>query len=335
MIIAILGAGSVGTFVGGSLLAAGAEVVFIGRAKMRAQIKQYGIVLTDLSLRRQSLRPAQVHYTEEYKALATADLILVTVKSAATPVVATEIAAHARPDALIISLQNGIGNADVLRTALPGRKILGGMVPFNVLQMAAGRLHRGSMGEITIEASGALAKWLPIFKSAHLPLQSHREFTALQWGKLLLNLNNPINALADVPLKVELSQRAYRQCLALLIDEALGILKQAQIRPAKVVALPCHWLPFLFRLPDPVFKIIASSMLKIDAEARSSMWEDLQAGRRTEIDYINGAVVALATQHGLEAPINRKIIELIQAAENQNRRAYEGHQLLALISDKV
>ena len=76
-------------------------------------------------------------------------------------------------------------------------------------------------------------------------------------------------------------------------------------------------------------------MLKIDAEARSSMWEDLQAGRRTEIDYINGAVVALATQHGLEAPINRKIIELIQAAENQNRRAYEGHQLLALISDKV
>ncbi len=333
MTIAILGAGSIGTYVGASLVAAGADVVFIGRAQMRAQIKQFGLLLTGQMPQRQALRPAQIHYSEEYEALATARLILVTVKSAATLQAATAIAAHAPADALIISLQNGIGNANILRTALPGRKILGGVVPFNVLQMGAGRLHRGSAGELTIEASGALAQWLPIFKAAHVPLQSHNNFTALQWGKLLFNLNNPLNALSNVPLKTELSQRSYRQCLALLIEETLTILKKAQIRPSKMNALPCNWLPHFLRLPNSVFTIAASSMLKIDPEARSSMWEDLQAGRPTEIDYINGAVLALAAEHGLQAPANRKLVELIRTAEKQGKNVYQGQELLALLSN--
>lgn len=330
MKIAILGSGSIGTYVGGSLIAAGAGVVLIGRAKMQAAIAAHGITLTDLQQRQQQIAPAQVQYALSPQALAAADLILVCVKSAASASAAQDIAQHARPGTLVISLQNGIGNADVLRRglqALPGFTVLGGMVPFNVLQMEGGRLHRGTFGELTLEASPLLVPWQPIFARAHLPLLQTADFPALQWGKLLLNLNNPVNALSNLPLKSELSQRPYRQCLALLMDEALSVLKTAGIRPAKVAAVPAHVLPKVLRLPDWLFRLVAKSMLKIDPEARSSMWEDLQAGRATEIDHINGAVLKLAQQHNLNAPANARIVALIHAAETGGQRSFSGGSL--------
>jgi 2-dehydropantoate 2-reductase len=321
MKIAILGAGSIGLYVGASLCAAGADVMldvmFIGRARLKQQIAQFGITLTDLQQRRQQLSAAQIHFSEQASALATADLILVCVKSHASAAAAEDIARHARPDALIISLQNGIGNADVLRAALPRHAILGGMVPFNVVQMDAGRFHRGTFGELAVEASAKLAPWLAIFAKAHLPLQQSHDFVSLQWGKLLLNLNNAVNALAGISLKAELSQRSYRLCLAILMQEALTTLEHAGIKPAKIAAAPPKLLPFILRLPTPLFKLVAASMLKIDPEARSSMWEDLQAKRSTEIDYLNGAVVQLARQHGMDAPANRNIVRLVKAAEQQ------------------
>lgn len=315
MQIAILGAGSIGLYVGASLCLAGADVVFIGRARLKQQIAEYGITLTDLHQRQQQLSAAQIQFSEHPGALANADLILVCVKSQASASAAQDIAQHARPDALIISLQNGIGNADVLRQALPRHAILGGMVPFNVVQLAKGRLHRGTFGELAVQASPQLAPWHTLFAKAHLPLQENHDFTALQWGKLLLNLNNAINALAGIPLKAEFSERSYRLCLALLMQEALAILRQAGIHPTKIAAAPPALLPFILRLPTPLFKLIAASMLKIDPQARSSMWEDLQAKRMTEIDYLNGAVVQLAQKHGMDAPANRNMVRLIKAAE--------------------
>jgi 2-dehydropantoate 2-reductase len=333
MQIAVLGAGSIGVYVGGSLLAASVakiagvadmDVVLIGRARMRAQIAQHGVLLTDWQGGRVTLSPDQVPYSDDPALLSGADLILVTVKSADTAQAAASILAHARPATLIISLQNGIGNADTLRQHLPGwqGQILAGMVPFNVLQTGAGRLHRGTEGELMVEtAPAALQRWHPVFQAAKLPLREQDNFTAVQWGKLLLNLNNPVNALAGIPLKAELSQRAYRRALALLIEEALAVLAAAGIKPAKIAKVGPRWLPMILRLPDPLFKHIAAAMLKIDPEARSSMWEDLQAGRRTEIDYLNGAVVSLAEAIGRPAPFNRRIVALIRAAEDTPGKA--------------
>lgn len=354
MKIAVLGAGSIGTYVGASLAASGMDVVLIGRAKMQASIRTHGVTLTDLAGRRQFLAPEQIRYELAPQALHDADLILVTVKSAASASAAMEIAQYARRDVLVISLQNGIGNADVLQQGLKQAftrhqaqteasaatkpptasqekmaipTVLGGMVPFNVVQMADGRFHRGTFGELTIQAHPQLETWQQGFAAAHLPLLQARDFPALQWGKLLLNLNNPLNALSDLPLKTELAQRAWRQCLALLMDEALQVLKAAKIHPAKVAAVPASWLPTVLRLPDPLFKLVAGKMLKIDPEARSSMWEDLQAGRATEIDFINGAVTALAARHGMQAPANARLVELIHQAGSGGQRTWRGDDL--------
>ncbi len=327
MKIAIFGAGSIGVYVGGSLLASGADVLLIGRASMAERIARHGVLLTDLHGGAVRLDVAQVPFSVDPARLAEADLVLVTVKSAATGDAADAIARHAKPDALVISLQNGVGNAEQLRARLPERTVLAGMVPFNVVQMADGRFHRGTEGELMIEASARLEPWQALFRAARLPLQQREDFAEVQWGKLLLNLNNPVNALSGLPLRVQLSQRAYRRCLALLIEEALAVLRASGIRPAKVARVAPRLLPFLLRLPDAVFKRVAGAMLRIDPQARSSMWEDLRAGRRTEIDYLNGAVVALAWAAGNDAPANRRMVELVRDAEQGADRELDGAAL--------
>jgi 2-dehydropantoate 2-reductase len=329
--IAVFGAGSIGVYVGGALISAGAEVALIGRARMRDRIALHGLTVSDMDGRNTQLPAAQVHCSADPAALAGAALVLVTVKSADTESAAQLLALHAAPDALIVSLQNGIGNADVLRRALPGRSVLAGMVPFNVVQLPEGRFHRGTEGSLMMEASPALAPWLPLFATAGLPLAQRTDFVAVQWGKLLLNLNNPVNALSGIPLKSQLSDRNYRRCLALLIDEALRALHAAGIVPAQIGKVPPSRLPRLMRLPDWLFKRVAAAALRIAPEARSSMWEDLQAGRRTEIDYLNGAVVALAEKAGLDAPANRRIVALVHEAEQGKAGGISGKALLGAL----
>ena len=326
--IAVLGAGSIGAYVGGALIDAGADVTLIGRARMRERIALHGLTVSDMDGRNTRLSAAQVDYTEDPSALAGAGLVLVTVKSADTDSSAQLLALHAAPDALIVSLQNGIGNADVLRRVLPGRTVLAGMVPFNVVQLADSRFHRGTEGNLMVEASPALAPWLTMFEAAGLPLAQRADFVAVQWGKLLLNLNNSVNALSGIPLKAQLSDRNYRRCLALLIDEALRALDAAGIVPAQIGKVPPARMPRLMRLPDWLFKRIAAAALRVDPEARSSMWEDLQAGRRTEVDYLNGAVVALAEKAGLDATANRRIVALVHEAEQRKVGGLSGQALL-------
>ena len=329
--IAVFGAGLIGAYVGGALIAGGADVVLIGRARLRERIAAHGLTVSDMDGRNTQLPADRVVCTEDPAALAGAGLILVTVKSADTEAAAEVLAAHAAPNALVISLQNGIGNADVLRRVLPGHAVLAGMVPFNVVQLPDGRFHRGTEGSLMVEASPLLEGWLAAFEAAGLPLLQRADFLAVQWGKLLLNLNNPVNALSGVPLKTQLSERDYRRCLALLIDEALQALNVAGIVPAQVGKVPPSRLPRLMRLPDWLFKRVASAALRIDPEARSSMWEDLQAGRRTEIDYLNGAVVALAERGGLDAPANRRIVGLMHAAERGDGVGMKGRELLTAL----
>ena len=117
------------------------------------------------------------------------------------------------------------------------------------------------------------------------------------WGKLMLNLNNALNALSGVPLATQLADRRWRLILARQIAEALGVLKAAGIKPARIEGVPPGMIPRILRLPDWLFRRVARRMLAIDPEARSSMWEDLHRHRPTEIGYLQGAILALAQKH--------------------------------------
>lgn len=301
----------------------------VGRPRLAAELDKHGLHLTDFHGADLRVDRAGLRFATTPDAAADADLVLVTVKSAGTAEAGRELAGVLRPDAVVLSFQNGIGNAAVLRRALPLHTVLDGMVPFNVLNRGCGSFHQGSEGQLAAADHPALRAWRSLFDLAGLPLELHADMLAVQWAKLLLNLNNPVNALSNRPLKEQLSQRAYRRCVALAQREALALLDAAGIKPARLTPLPPHWIPFMLGLPDAVFRLAANKMLEIDPLARSSMWEDLQAGRRTEVDWLNGEVMRLAESLGRKAPFNAKLLALIRQAEDGGRREWSGEDLLA------
>jgi 2-dehydropantoate 2-reductase len=325
--ICVYGAGSIGCYVGGRLAAAGADVVLVGRRRFAEETALHGLTLTDLH--GTELRVPEPRYATEPAAAAGADLVLVTVKSAATAAAAEALAPHLRPGAIVISLQNGLRNAAVLRRHLREAHVLPGMVAFNVVHLGEGRFHQGTVGDVAVEDHPRLDDHAAPFADAGLALARHADLTGVQAAKLLLNLNNPINALSGLPLKTQLSQRAYRRCLALAQREALAAFLHARIFPAKTAGIPSGFLPAVLNLPDAVFARAAAKMLAMDPLARSSTWDDLEAGRPTEVDYFNGEIVMLAAEHGLAAPVNERLTDLVHAAEAGGRRDWSGPELLA------
>jgi 2-dehydropantoate 2-reductase len=313
--IVVYGTGSVGGYLGGRLHGH-AAVRFVARPRMAEMLRERGMTLSDLHGYRRKLDGAALDLRTS-PGDATAPLVLVTVKSADTPQAARELAGVLPAGAVAISFQNGLANAGVLRAALPGRVVLAGMVPFNVVQPEPGAFHQGSGGELMVEDHPALERYLPIFAAAGLPLRRRRDMPAVQRAKLLFNLNNAINALSDLPLREELARRDWRRCLALAQREALDVFAALGLPVAKLTPLPPRWLPALLSLPDALFARLAARMLAIDPLARSSTWEDLRAGRRTEVDALHGAIVELAARAGRRAPVNARIATLVHAAETE------------------
>jgi 2-dehydropantoate 2-reductase len=311
--IGIAGAGSIGCFVGGMLAAGGKRVTLLARLRVIAEIERCGLRLTSFDGIDQKLAPDKLALSENPNAFADAAVVLVTVKSADTSGMAEIIAKHAPEDAVIVSLQNGVSNLALLREKLPDRRVLGGMVPYNVIAPGEGRFHRATSGDIVIEQDGAgTAEKLSV---PGLKMRATDNITGVQWGKLLFNLNNALNALANLPLRRQLAQRAWRRLYADQVAEALAAIKAEGIKPVSTAPLPVSWMPPLLRLPDALFEVVLGRTMKIDPEARSSMWEDLQRGRRTEIDYLQGVITEIADRRGLQAPLSRRIVELIRKAE--------------------
>jgi 2-dehydropantoate 2-reductase len=179
--------------------------------------------------------------------------------------------------------------------------------------MGEGRFHRATSGDIVIEQDDAgTAECL---SAPGLAMRPTGNIAGVQWGKLIVNLNNALNALSNLPLRQQLAQRAWRRLFADQMAEGLAAIRAEGITPVSATPIPAGWTPHLLRLPDTVFEMVLGRTMKIDPEARSSMWQDLQRGRRTEIDYLQGVITEIADRHGLQAPRSRRIVALIKSAE--------------------
>ena len=328
MKVCVFGAGSIGCYVGGRLAATGSDVSFVGRRSVMNDVTEHGLRLTDLHGGSWSVPADSVAMTTDPSEVGRADLILVTVKSGATDEAGAAIAEYVRPGTLVISLQNGLGNDDRLRQLLPECVVLPGMVMFNIVRRGPGHFHQGSDGTVEVRDDPGLDQCAPLFTSAGLELTRHTDLRPVQWAKLLLNLNNPVNALAGIPLKQELAQRSFRRCLASAQREALDVMTRAGIRPARLTAIPPQLMCRVLTVPDAVFSRVAGRVLAVNPHARSSMLDDLDAGRTTEIDWLSGEVVRLATEVGVAAPVNQRLLELIRDAESGNWTKWAGDDLL-------
>ena len=327
--VLVYGAGAIGQFLAGRLAAAGVSVHCVARPPVVHALRERGMQVTGIDGRTQHIAPGLVGASESLGEAPAPRLVLVTVKGPATAVAGADLARHCADGTPVISFQNGVDNPGRLRASAAQLDVIAGMVPFNVVQVEAGVVRQSTDGQLACAEHTATRQWAPRFAAAGLPLALHADMLGVQWGKLLLNLNNPVNALAGVPLRDQLLRRGYRRVVAALQDETLRVLARAGIRPARVTPLPPRLLPTLLRLPTPLFRAIAARMLTISPEARSSMYDDRVAGRPTEIDDLCGAVIRLAEQHGLDAPANRRLRDLVQRAPQG--RYYSESELLAAL----
>ncbi len=345
----VVGAGAVGSYIGGRLAAAGEKVSLVGRLRTIEPIAQDGLTVTDLDGFNAHVPDDQLHLAtnlaaawyqiqSKNKTAATsnqATIVLLCVKGGATVAAAKDIANHLPAGTLVVSLQNGVDNVARIQQTAPDMQALAGMVPYNVVMKTPSHVHRATTGRLQIahsepshespDGSSVSDEIARRFNAAGLSMRVSTDMRAVQWGKLLLNLNNPINALSSLPLRDQLLNRDFRKVLAALQLEALEVMTRAGIEPVQLAVTKPKVLPRVLKLPTWIFKRLASRMLRMDASARSSMWDDVQHNRSTEIDDMCGAVVRLASQHQTIAPRNAALCTLM--AQHTKEQHWTGKEL--------
>ncbi|MCW8108756.1 2-dehydropantoate 2-reductase [Alteromonas ponticola] len=325
MLHVVFGAGLVGCFLGTALARQGIEVKFVARGQWQVRLT-HDIVLTDYEGNRVNMALPSPLLEAGQKA----DVIWLTTKCTALASSLNLLKKIVHEDTVIICCQNGVGAHKLVQHYFPTICVARAMVPFNVIYRAPNIFHKGSEGSLTLETLPQKQAEVErrVLAASHpiMQVQSTANMDALQWAKLQLNLGNSVNALANLPVRAMLEQRSYRQIIALAMEELLTVVDCMGISLPKITKIHGRYLPFVLRTPDWLFKRVAKQMLAIDNNVKTSMWWDIQAGKPTEIDYLNGAVVAAGMQHNIPCPVNIFLLNEIKKGEQHSAVTgeYEG-----------
>ena len=317
--VAVMGAGAVGCYFGGMLARAGAPVTLIGRSPHVEAIAADGLLLDtrDFSGR------VMVEASHDAAAARGAELVLVAVKTYDTETAARALAPHLDAGATVLSLQNGVENAAILRAAT-GRDAFPAVVWVAAEMTAPGTLTHAGRGDLVIgdpdrRAAGAedrgrkLAGIARVFEASGVPCVVSEEIEAELWSKLAANCAfNPVSALSRARYARIGSSPAGRRLLTEAVAEVLAVAAAAGVAMGK-------------RDPLGATLRLAETM----AAATSSMEQDVARGRRTEIDAMNGFVARRGEALGVPTPVNRALATLVRlvdeaAAPGSSRGAAEG-----------
>lgn len=328
--VAVVGAGVVGCYLGGRL-AGNAHVTLVGRPHVLDAIRSVGLTVESGEGDRIHVPPDGVDLAEDMAPVRNADVVMVCTKAGSTADATAELVPYLRPDAVVVGLQNGLHSADTIRDGVDAAPVLAGMIPFNVARIGPATYRRTSAGEIVVASHPRVARLIRTMRAAGMHIRTTDDMQAVLHGKVLLNLNNAVQALSGLPLRTELLDRHLRRCVALCQAEAIRVFTAVGVVPRLPVTVPAGLLPTVMRLPTPVFRALAQSQLRIDADGTSSMYDDLVRGRPTEVDVLQGEIVQMAARVGMTAPACERITQLVHEAElaGDARRQWTGPELLA------
>lgn len=314
MKIAIVGAGNIGLYIGARLIEAGGNVTFLGRERMHEHLRHHGLVINSYQGLAVSIPSGHYDYHQHISQLPKVDIILLTTKTTQTEEVLKEIKASANTHTKILNLQNGVGNDEMFQHLGLKDALIEGIVMFNVVINEKNEFLQSTNGPVIVDKK-IDRELRDLFSKARIEFKATNNVKGYKWSKLLLNLNNSVNALAGIPIRAELEQIDYRRVLAELMRESLLVIEALGIKLEKLTPIHARFVPQVLTLPNFLFKKIAKKMVNIDPQAKASMLIDLERNAPTEIDYINGKIVKNAEALGLKVPFNTKIVHLIKEAE--------------------
>ncbi len=301
--IAVMGAGAVGCYFGGMLARAGAPVTLIGRAKHMDAIRRSGLLIESLHFRQQ----IPIGATSDVSAAQEADIVLFCVKSYDTEEAAQTLAPHLRSGALVLSLQNGVDNAERIKTAAKIDAVPA-VVYVAVAISEPGRIRHSGRGDLIIgDLAGSTGRHdLPAIAAtlerAAIPCRVSENIEADLWIKMIMNCAyNAISALGRSQYGPIVQNPWARDVMTQVTEEAIAVARAAGVR------LPEGVVEAVLKLADTM------------SGATSSTAQDIARGSRTEIDSLNGCVVRLGAQLGVAAPVNRTLHGLVKLLEESTR----------------
>ncbi len=316
--VGVFGAGAIGGYLGVALSSTGAEVVMLARREMLQSRNQ----LRAVPIRRAELTPSEgLRVVTAPAELAECEVCLVTVKSRDTDAAGAALAATLAPDAVVVSFQNGLENGQRLARHLGGERVAAGVCVYNVIRDGA-RLRQATTGALfAARLAGAgrerLERLRDAFRAAGENLVLVADIEAVMAGKLLMNLNNGVCAATGLGIAASLTDADARWLFARCIREGLSVFRAAGIEPSRRVTkrLPPSVVAAALALPNALVLPIARALAGVDPHARSSTLQDLDRGKMTEIDDLNGAIAARGRALGVAAPANQVVVDAIHDLE--------------------
>ncbi|OQA58200.1 MAG: 2-dehydropantoate 2-reductase [Candidatus Omnitrophica bacterium ADurb.Bin277] len=312
MKILVFGAGAIGSAFGG-FLSKGHEVTLLGRKPHVEAIRKRGLKVSGI-WGRHTFRPGGLATCiYDLDRSAPYDLILCTVKSYSTSEAAGLIKKIMGPKTIALSLQNGLGNIETLCKALPPKQVLGGRVIFGVELSEPGNIHVSviarptAVGEVVPggKITSRVRRIVRVFNEAKLPSVSSADVRGLLWLKVVYNAAlNPLASLMRSHYGVLGEDPAARDTMNAVIDEVYAVAHGIgmDLKPAT---------------PAGYKKLFYSKLLPRTCDHHPSMLQDLEKGKKTEIDSINGFILKLGKERKIPTPVNAYLVRAIKKAEKE------------------
>jgi 2-dehydropantoate 2-reductase len=293
MKVAVIGAGAVGCYYGGLLLRAGHDVTFIGRQPHVDAINADGLLLDTKTFKGHLPAKAATDAT----ALASPDLVLVCVKSADTEQAGRSLAGRLRPETSVLSLQNGVDNAQRLH-AVTGHAVIPAVVYVGSEMAGPGHIRHHGGGDLAIGASAASEALAQTLEAAGVHTTIADDIEVTLWSKLVINCAfNALSAVADISYGPMLEVEGTRDVVTRTVQEAIAVAR------ACGVAMPDDLLANILNIP---------TMMPVQ---KSSTAQDLARGKPSEIDFLNGHVVRKGMEFGIPTPTNHALQVMVKLAE--------------------
>ncbi|MCX7167804.1 MAG: 2-dehydropantoate 2-reductase [Rhodocyclales bacterium] len=293
MKIAVMGAGAVGCYYGGMLARAGHAVVLIGRLQHVAAVRRDGLFMDTQSF--QEHVPLQA--SPDASGVQGAKLVLCCVKSTDTENAAAEMGPHLDPDAVLLSLQNGVDNAERLQ-ALLRQEVLPAVVYVATEMVGPGHVKHHGRGELVIGPSATSEELAKLFADADIPVEISDNVAGALWAKLILNCAyNALSAITQMPYGRLVQGEGVENVMRDVMQECLAVAKGAGVT-----------------VPGDMWQAV-QRIAQTMAGQLSSTAQDLARGKPSEIDHLNGFVLRKGEALGIATPVNRVLHTVVKLLE--------------------
>jgi 2-dehydropantoate 2-reductase len=321
MKIIVVGAGAIGSVVGGLLAKSGEDVTLIARKPHVYAIRHKGLML-DGPFGRKVIE-VKAAESLDFKP----DLVLLTVKTQDVESSINEIKPFIS-DVPVVTMQNGVRSDDIVAGILGKENIISCVVVLGSIFLESGKVsYSNPSGKTALLIGDPFSlnsnrlQIISVLLNNALPTEISGDIRGAHWTKLIMNLNNAVMAVTGLPMQECSQYPQIRKLNINLMKEGFKVMKQAGIKLAPVPGIPLSLMKIMVWIPLPISSFVLKSRIKSYSKlpVLGSTLQSIKRGKNTEIDYLNGEIVKLGKKNGIPTPANSLIVELVHQTETTGK----------------